>query len=450
LFFYGIITKMRHKNGFTFIDVLVGTALLIIVMLGIFTGFQLLFRVLAQSQGRTVALALANEQIEIIRNLPYQDIGTQDGVPPGEIPQTRTKETDNRLYTITIDIIYIDDPFDGISPDDELAADYKKARVAITWSEHELIKSVVEIANLSPPNLESEVSGGTLSLYVNDSQSGQPIINAQTEIINNQVEPAVYIFTTTDDNGWLSRPGLPPSTDYEIHVSQTSYDEHRTYSASESLTPEPEYSHAQLIEGDKTTRYFLIAKTSTINIQTIDDQNQPLGGIAFTLEGGRAIGVNPIDDSRVYSYENDYLVTEANGEKQLNNMSSGEYYLEVISSDYAVLTPNLERPLIIESDIQQSIIITLAPIDQPCLRLLVKDASTENGLFGAIIRLYNLAYDKTSQSNEDGIAIFPFDEEDLINGNYTLSVSKTGYQDYSGPQTINDFTEATIELIPLE
>jgi len=441
---------MRHKNGFTFIDVLVGTALLVIVMLGIFTGFQLLFRVLAQSQGRTVALALANEQIEIIRNLPYQDIGTQDGVPPGEIPQIRTKEKDNRLYTITTDIIYIDDPFDGISPDDELAADYKKARVAITWSEHELIKSVVEIANLSPPNLESEVSGGTLSLYVNDSQSGQPIVNAQTEIINDQVEPAVYIFTTTDDNGWLSRPGLPPSNDYEIHVSQTGYDEHRTYSVSASLDPEPEYSQAQLIEGDKTTRYFLIAKVSAINVQTVDDQNQPLAQIPFTLKGGRAIGINPIDDSKVYSYENDYLVTDASGEKQLNNMSSGEYYLEVISSDYAVLTPNLERPLIVESDIQQSITITLTPVDQSYLRLLVKDASTGNGLSGAIVRLSNLAYDKTSQSNEDGLAIFPFDEEDLIDGNYTLSVSKTGYQDYSGPQTINDFTEAIIELIPLE
>jgi len=441
---------MRYKNGFTFIDVLVGTALLIIVMVGIFTGFQLLFRVLAQSQGRIIALALANEQIEIIRNLSYQDIGTQDGIPPGEIPQIRIKEIDNRLYTITTDIIYIDDPFDGISPDDELAADYKKARVEITWSEHELIKSVVEIANLSPPNLESEVSGGTLSLYVNDSQSGQPIVNAQTEIINDQVEPTVYIFTTTDDDGWLSRPGLPPSVNYEIHVSQTGHDEHRTHSASESLDPEPEYSHAQLIEGDKTTRYFLIAKVSTINLETVNDQNQTLGEIPFTLKGGRTIGINPIDDSKVYSYENNDLTTDLNGQRQFNDMSSGEYYLEVTSADYSVLTPNLERPLIVESDIQQSITITLAPVDQPYLRLLFKDASTGDDLFGAIVRLYNQEYDKISQSNEDGIAIFPFDEEDLINGDYTLSVSKTGYQDYSGSQTINDFTEAIVELIPLE
>jgi len=442
---------MKHRNkGFTFIDVLVGTALLVIVMIGIFTGFQLLFRVLAQSQGRTVALALANEQIEIIRNLPYQDIGTQDGVPPGEIPQIRTEEVDNRPYTITTDIIYIDDPFDGISPDDELSSDYKKARVEITWSEHELTKSVMEIANFSPPNLESEISGGTLSLYVNDSQSGKSIINTQIEIINDQVEPAIYIFTTTDDNGWLSRPGLPPSADYEVHVSQINYDEHRTYSASESLDPEPEYSHAQIIEGDKTTRYFLIAKVSTIDIETVDDQNQPLEEIPFALKGGRDIGINPIDDSRVYSYENNDLTTDTNGQRQFSNMSSGEYYLEITSPYYAVLTPNLERPFIVESDLNQLVTITLAPVDQPYLRLLVKDASTDDSLFGAIVRLYNEAYDKTSQSNEDGIAIFPFDEENLINDNYTLSVSKAGYQDYSGPQIINDFTEANIELIPLE
>jgi hypothetical protein len=440
---------LRSKGGFTFIETLVGVFLLIIVIIGIFTAFQLLFAVLSQSQGKVVALALANEQIEIIRNLPYQDIGTEKGVPSGSIPQTRVEERNNRFYTIKTDIIYIDDPFDGFSPDDELAADYKKARVEVSWQERSLDKSVIEIANFSPPNLESEVGGGTLSMYVNNRESGQPIANAQVEIINNQIEPSVHLNILTDDNGWLSRPGLISSDNYEVRVTQAGYDEHRTYNSSDFFDPESEYSHAQLIEGDKTTRYFLISKISAINLKTVDPQNSPMPEVNFGLKGGRSIGVNPGDDSVVYSYENDNLITDTGGEKQISGISSGDYYFEITSSTLAVLTPNLNKPLAVESDNQQSITIVLTQIDQPYLRLLIKDADTGNTIPESAVRLYNDDYDKTCQSNEDGIAIFPFDGEALINGDYNLSVSKFGYQNYDGTQEIINFTEVVVELSPL-
>ena len=441
---------MKNKNGFTLIDVLIGTALLLIVMIGFFAEFQLLFRVLSQSQGKTIALALANEQVEIIRNLPYEDIGTEFGSPPGEIPQTRTEKVDNNTYTITTDIIYIDDSFDGLSPGDSFPGDYKKARIEISWAEHQLTKSIVEIANFSPPNLESEIGGGVLSVYVNDRESGSPISNAQIEIINNGIDPIIHITTTADSNGWISRPGLTGSSDYEIYINQTGYDEHRTYASSVSLNPEPEYSNAQVNDGDKTTRYFLISEISTINIETINDDNSPLANIPFELKGGRVIGIDPSDESIVYSYEDNNLTTDTNGEKQLNNISGGEYYFEITSPNYAILTPNLENPLIVESDSQQSITLTLAPVNQPYLRVLVKDSETGDSISQATVRLYNQDYDKTSQSNEYGIAIFPFDESDLLNGNYTLVISKLNYQDYNNSQTINNFTEKTMELIPDE
>jgi len=37
-----------------------------------------------------------------------------------------------------------------------------------------------------------------------------------------------------------------------------------------------------------------------------------------------------------------------------------------------------------------------------------------------------------------------------LNGNYTLVISKLNYQDYNNSQTINNFTEKTMELIPDE
>jgi len=46
----------------------------LLLWLDFFIEFQFLFKVLSQSQNKTIAIALANEQIEIVRNIPYEDI----------------------------------------------------------------------------------------------------------------------------------------------------------------------------------------------------------------------------------------------------------------------------------------------------------------------------------------------------------------------------------------
>lgn len=441
--------KLKNK-GFTLIDVLVGSALLLTIMVGIFTTFQLLFKLLHKSQFKTVALGLANQQIEIIRNLNYQDIGVLAGVPAGELPQIANKEIGGRNFTIATDIFYIDDPYDGETPDDEFPADYKKTRIEVFWQEHNqsASSSLVQIANFSPPNLESEVSGGALVLFVNDRESGEIVPNSRVEIINDQVEPTIYLVTATDNNGWLSRPGLPPSDGYEIRVSKTGYDEHRTYSASALFNPEPEYSHGQVVEGGRTLRYFLISQLSAPKIKTIDTTNDPVLGISFSMKGGRMLGTNPSIGEPVYSYQSSGLFTNSAGEKQLNNMTAGDYFFEINNPAYALVSPEPDEAIAVESNSQPVIYLTLAPINQPYLRLLVLDGQTGEGISGASARLFKDGYDKTSLTNEYGVAIFPFDETALVNGSYTLSVAKEGYYSYSGSQNINNFTKTTINLTP--
>lgn len=438
---------MKNK-GFGLIDVVVGSALLLIIMVGIFAVYQSLFKILTLSQEKIVAVGLANQRIEIIRNLSYQDVGTQGGVPSGEIPQTAYHEINGKTYTIKTNIIYIDDEFDELSPLDSTAADYKKARVEVLWNERNATSSVIQVANISPPNLESEITGGTLSMFINDRENGEIIPNAQISVINDQVDPSVYLSTVADDNGWFSLPGLEASDYYQIRVSKTDYDTHRTYSDSVFLDPEPEYSHAQARENDRTTRYFLISKASDITVKTVNISNQPIAFLPFSIEGGRMIGVYPGTENPVYSYDSN-SATNASGERFFDDMSSGQYYLDISSSLYTVLYPELSEPINIESDSQQTVTITLAPINEPCLRLIVLDSSTENGLSEATVRLYDgEEYDKTSQTNEYGVAVFPFDEDELINGEYSLIVSKSGYSTFSGTQTINNFTERTISLNP--
>ena len=63
-------------KGFTFIDVLVGTALMLIIFLGISGAYQLGLKVVSQSKARISATALANQRVEEIRNLSYKEVGT--------------------------------------------------------------------------------------------------------------------------------------------------------------------------------------------------------------------------------------------------------------------------------------------------------------------------------------------------------------------------------------
>ena len=85
--FYVLRTSSR---GVTLIDTVVGSALMLVVFVGIAGVFQLSIDVVTNNKARTGAIALANERIEYIRSLAYASIGTAGGIPSGLIAQSET------------------------------------------------------------------------------------------------------------------------------------------------------------------------------------------------------------------------------------------------------------------------------------------------------------------------------------------------------------------------
>src|SRR5688572_28869887 len=102
------------KNGFTIIEILVTVFIIAIVVTAIFGLFVLNIRTSQEAERRVVATALANERAEMIRNLPYADVGTHGGIPAGEIVPTEVITRNNTTYTVNTDIRYIDDAYDGL------------------------------------------------------------------------------------------------------------------------------------------------------------------------------------------------------------------------------------------------------------------------------------------------------------------------------------------------
>ena len=75
-------------NGFTLIEVLIGVLILAVAILTIYSLFNMSLKVIWESKAKITATQLANQKIEIAHNLNYADVGTVNGIPAGNIPQT--------------------------------------------------------------------------------------------------------------------------------------------------------------------------------------------------------------------------------------------------------------------------------------------------------------------------------------------------------------------------
>ncbi|MCD6283832.1 carboxypeptidase regulatory-like domain-containing protein [bacterium] len=255
-----------YKNGFSLIEIVIGVALFLIIALGVYGAFRLSVKVVHQSKARITAIMLANERIEEVRNLPYNDIGTVGGIPSGDIPQTENVVKNGVVFTVKTTISYVDDPFDGTAPDDSVPNDYKRVKVKVFWSglfEGE----VVSITDVAPKGLESTVGGGNLLVSVFDAL-GNPISQADIHIANNNVDPQIDVVYQSNDNGQYLVAGAPTSTEsYEITVSKSGYSTDRTYGKDEVVNPlNP---HATVLEGQLTQISFSIDKLSKFSIDTL-------------------------------------------------------------------------------------------------------------------------------------------------------------------------------------
>ncbi|HPV70851.1 MAG TPA: type II secretion system protein [Candidatus Magasanikbacteria bacterium] len=74
---------LKKQKGFTLIEILVSVAILALVLAGVYTVIMYVFKLSYVSRVRVLETQIANEYIEVIRNLPYDDVGTIGGVPAG-------------------------------------------------------------------------------------------------------------------------------------------------------------------------------------------------------------------------------------------------------------------------------------------------------------------------------------------------------------------------------
>ena len=99
----------NHK-GFTLIEMMVFIFIFTITGITFYKVFATGTQAMSSVRSRLGAIQLANEKIETIHNLKYEDIGTLGGIPAGKIPQTETDTRSGKTYYVHCSVVAVDDP----------------------------------------------------------------------------------------------------------------------------------------------------------------------------------------------------------------------------------------------------------------------------------------------------------------------------------------------------
>lgn len=436
-------------RGYTLVEVLVAVAILGILFGAISTILHQILQNVGESRVRAVALSLAQDKMEIVRNLPYNQVGTSGGIPQGPILPTETISLNSQHFSVTTSVIYIDDPFDGVAPTDLLNTDYKRARVEVTWGGvYPSRKPVTLVTNIAPKGLETAAGGGTLFIRVFNA-GGQPVPSATVNIDNTVVIPNIHTQTFTDNSGLVVLPGSPAClTCYRIAITKAGYSSDKTYTTTEVANPLQPY--ATVIEGEVSQLSFGVDLTATVSITSYGSRESgyPLiTSVPFTLRGTKIIGYD-VNDDPVYKYSF-VTSTGSSGTVNTSGLEWDSYVLDFTNSTYLLAGANPVSPAAVPPATNVPIIMSAVPKTPTSLLLTVKNPAGETQA-SASVHLASLpSFDETKGTGATGSADFGqafFGGLDF--GTYDLVISLSGYEEATASLTLSTNHEQTFTLNP--
>lgn len=386
--------NQRLPHGITLMETLVGVGVFAVIAVGLYSTYTGATRLSKASRVKSASAAVANQYMEIARNLPYGSIGVQSGIPSGVLPLTQNAVRDGITFSVRYTVRNVDDPFDGTiggNPNDTSPADYKQVTVEVTCTTCPVTTPVSRLTSqLGPKNLETATNNGALFIQVIDA-SGQPVQNASVSITNSTLVPAVNINDTTNSSGVLQLVDVPPASEsYRIVVTKTGYSTERTYPPDDAVVINPVKLDATVIVQQVTQITFAIDLVSTINVASITSTCAAVPNVDFSLTGAKLISIAP----DVYKYQQN-LVTDGNGLLTLTNMEWDSYTPVVTDSGYDLTGTIPLVPFNLAPNTTQDLKFVLANSNPHSFLVVVRDAGTGLPLEGASVHLTKPGYDNT-------------------------------------------------------
>lgn len=367
----------KRNRGFSLVQVLVGTAVFLIVSVSIYGAYISILEVVEASRIKIVAVDLANEQFEIVRNIPYADVGIEGSIPDGVLTREKTIERDGIVFDVLTTVRNYDDPFDGVidgDPDDLSPADNKIVQIEIDCEAcRNFDEPLIFTSRVAPKNLETASENGALFVSVLDAD-GSPVQGADVHIENNQGEDPIVIDDTTNNDGVLQIVDAPPAVKgYEISISKEGdYNTDRTYSSDELGGSTPTKKHATVVLQQLTERSFFIDFLSDLSFSTVGPTCSNVGSLDFNLRGSKRIGTDP----DVLKYDADHI-TNGSGNLDVFNLEWDTYGITVFDGSYDLAGTEPIFPFSLEPGTIQNVMVVVAPKNPRSLKVDVIDSSTD-------------------------------------------------------------------------
>jgi prepilin-type N-terminal cleavage/methylation domain-containing protein len=260
-------SQIVTNRGFSFIELIVTTAIMALVFGGLFSGYQTIISLISESRMKASALALVSERMEYIRSLPYNSIGTISGVPSGILPQTSTTTLNGATFVERILISFIDDPADGTAGSDTnlITSDYKLIKIEYAWTNKDgTTRSIFHTTNIVPQGIETTAGGGTIRVNVFDANL-QPVSGAEVRFIQASSSINTPRYTGASGEAYLS--GAPQGSDYQVFVTKPGYSSDSTYIAT-TTNPNPLTAPTSVVENQVSTLNFQIDELGSVTILT--------------------------------------------------------------------------------------------------------------------------------------------------------------------------------------
>lgn len=377
--------RERCGRGFTLIEALIGATVFAVIAVSIYRSYIAIAEAGRSSRLKITAVALANEQLEIIRNLPYPDVGIVGGIPAGKIPRTQTLTRGGTTLQAETTIRNVDDPFDGTLggvPNDTAPADFKIVELRLTCPTCARFQTFTITTRVGPRNLETATGNGALFVQALDA-NGLPVQGASVHVQNDVVTPAISIDDTTNNDGMLPIVDVPPGTNaYRITVTKSGYSTDQTYPLNDPANPNPVKPHATVVAQGVTQVSFAIDRLSTLDITSVDTKCKAENAVDFILQGFKLIGTAP--DVLKYSASH---TTRGNGTLAINNLEWDTYAATLTSATYELLGSIPLLPLTVLPDTSQPLSFVVDEKEPRTLLVTVRDAGTRLPVADATVTL---------------------------------------------------------------
>lgn len=376
-----LVSIEKCRRGTSLIDLLIAMAIIALLFGGVYLVYYSVEASIANVGVRSAATAVIANEIEMIRNLPYANVGTVSGIPSGVIPQTQTVTYSNYSFTLQTTVLNIDDPFDN-SPSSTPVADYKLVDITASCPLCQNFAPLEITTTVASRNLTAGTPYGSIFVNVINAD-GIGVPEATVQVVNAAVTPSVDVIDTTNASGVLELIGVPTSTQgYQVFASKPGFTSAQTYPTGGAGNPNPIQPNITVASETVSAVTLAIDAASTITISATNDTCLPITNIPVSIQGTNLIGTSP----NVYAFATT-SITNASGMLTFTDVPWDTYSLALgtTSEDIAGTTPF--TPLTIAPSSTQNLQYILSPAADPSLLVTVQDASTSAGVSNANVAL---------------------------------------------------------------